>query len=354
MQKGKFAIRLLLSLAVSGALIYLSLRHTDLRAVWHAIAGANPWPILAYAAILLVIHVVKTVRWWLLLEPLGKVGFWRVNAASAVGFMLLVTLPLRLGELARPLLVSRPTEGDDVALPRSGALASCVVERIVDCLAMGILATIALRFLAASGHSAEVAQHAATLVTIGFGALCVGLACAFFARERTVALVRRVGNMVSPRVGHAAVKLVDGFIRGLHLGSARRVLAFLGLTALYWALHVIGFQLTALAFGIRLSPLMACTVLACQVVGIMIPAGPGMVGTSQFFTQLGVSIFVSGVFDSGAVASQVAAYANAIWFLQFGQQLLTGLPYLLLGRVSTAGLFSPPPPDALPLAAENG
>jgi hypothetical protein len=35
----------------------------------------------------------------------------------------------------------------------------------------------------------------------------------------------------------------------------------------------------------------------------MVPAGPGMIGTSQFFTQAGLSIFVPGALSVPAVAA---------------------------------------------------
>ena len=139
----KLTVRIVLSLAVSAVLMWLSLRNADLHAVGRAIASADPWRMLGYAAILLCIHVVRTVRWGILLEPLGHVGFKRLNSASAVGFMLLMVLPFRLGEFARPLLIARPPPGGRGAtLRRSGAFASIVVERIVDGLAIGVLGKI--------------------------------------------------------------------------------------------------------------------------------------------------------------------------------------------------------------------
>src|SRR5947209_11602928 len=139
MQALKLTVRLVLSLGVSALLMWLSLRNADLRAVGRAIAAADPWRMAGYAAILVCVHLVRTVRWGILLEPLGHVGFKRLNSASAVGFMLLMVLPLRLGEFARPLLIARPPEGDGVRLRRSGAMASIVVERIVDGIAIGLL-----------------------------------------------------------------------------------------------------------------------------------------------------------------------------------------------------------------------
>lgn len=346
MRSRKFLWQLLASLAISGVLVFFSLRHTDLPAVSRALLSADPRPILGYFGILLLVHLVKTLRWWLLLLPLGRISFKRVNAASAVGLMLLGLMPLKLGELARPLIVSRPSADGEEPLRRSAALASCVVERLVDSMAMGILAIISIRMLSASGRAAELAKHAATLMTIGFGGLCVTLALAFMARERAVALIRRLLSPLSAGVAEKVSRLIDGFILGLHLGSARNVLAFLVLTVGYWSLHVWGLWIVASAFGLPLTPLMACTVLACQVVGIMIPAGPGQMGTSQFFVQLGVSIFLPGTFTVPEVAARVAAYANSIWLLQFTQLLLTGLPFLLAGQVKLTGLFDRQPGEA--------
>ena len=94
----KLFARTVLSLAMSAVFVWLSLRHTDVRAVGRAMASAEPARLVAYVGMLLVIHLVRTVRWGLLLKPLGEVSFKRLNSASAVGWMLLVLLPLRLGE----------------------------------------------------------------------------------------------------------------------------------------------------------------------------------------------------------------------------------------------------------------
>jgi uncharacterized protein (TIRG00374 family) len=346
MRAGKLLVRVILSFAVSGAFIVFSLRHTDPGAVLSAIAAASPLPLIGYVGILLAVHLVRVVRWGLLLEPVGHVSFRRVNSASAVGFMLLSILPLRLGELARPLIVARPPPGGGRPLARGGALASCVVERLIDSLAIGVLGIVALRLLATTGKAADFARHASVVVTVGFAALCVALTIAFFTRERTVPLVRRTLGRISAGLGQRVARLLDNFIGGLHLGSPARVLAVLALTVVHWALHAYGFWLMATAFGLPLTALMACTVLAANVVGVMIPAGPGMVGTSQFFTQLGVSIFIPAAVTVPEVAARVAGYANSIWMLQFGQQVLLGLAFVLAGHpVSLTGLFSVSDPD---------
>src|SRR5437868_7959027 len=222
MRAFKLTLRVLISLAVSAVFVWLSLRNADLRAVGRAIASANPWRMAGYAAILLGVHLVRTIRWGILLEPLGHVSFKRLNSASAVGFMLLILLPFRLGEFARPLLIARPPPGERGAmLRRSGAFASIVVERIVDGLAIGVLGIVALRMLgnAATGRYAESARHASVLVALGFLALCIAVTLAFFLRDRAVQLTSAIVKPVSPRLSERASSMLGAFISALHLGS---------------------------------------------------------------------------------------------------------------------------------------
>lgn len=342
MRAAKLAARIGVSLGVSVLFIWLSLRHTDVRRVGAAILQADPRRLFAYLGLLLVVHLIRTVRWGLLLQPLGRISFKRLNSASAVGFMLLMLLPFRLGEFARPLLIARPPPGKPGArLKRSGAMASCVVERVIDGISVGLLGVVALRLLgqSVSGHYAAFARKAALLVAVGFFGLCVALAAAYFLRERALRLVRTVLSPASPRLAEKVADILDAFISALHLGNPWKVLGVLALTAAYWGTAAYGLGMLAPAFGMKLGPLMAATVLAVQVVGVMVPAGPGMVGTLQFFTQMGLSLFVPGALSDPAASVQAAAYANTVWLLQLGQQVGLGVAFLLAGQVSLRGIL---------------
>ncbi|MFN2549192.1 MAG: lysylphosphatidylglycerol synthase transmembrane domain-containing protein [Myxococcales bacterium] len=335
----KIVLRTVLSLAMSALFVWLSLRHTDVRAVLAAMAAADPLRIALYIVVLLAIHLVRTVRWGILVEPLGKVSFKRLNSASAVGWMLLMVLPLRLGEFARPLLIARPPDGGGAPLRRSGALASIVVERIVDGIFIGMLGIVSLRMLgnSASGKYLEFARSASVLVAVGFFALCVGLVLAVLFRERALRLSQRVLRPFPPRIAERVAGMLDAFISAVHVGSGWKLLGFFILTGTYWTLNAIGLGIVAPAFGFTaLTPLMLAVILTIQVVGVMVPAGPGMVGTMQFFTQAGLSLFVVDGFSARG-----AGYANTVWLLQFGEQVALGLVFLVAGHVSLKGLLGP-------------
>ena len=335
----KIVLRTVLSLAMSALFVWLSLRHTDVRAVGAAMAAADPLRVALYVLLFLGIHLVRTVRWGILLEPLGHVSFKRLNSASAVGFMLLMVLPLRLGEFARPLLIARPPAGGGRPLRRSGALASIVVERIVDGIFIGILGIVALRMLgqSASGKYVEFARSAAVLVALGFFTLCVALVLSVLFRERALQLSQRLLRPLSPRIAERVAGMLDAFISAVHVGSGWKLLGFFALTAAYWTMNAIGLAILAPAFGFHgLTPLMLAVILTIQVVGVMVPAGPGMVGTMQFFTQAGLSLFAADGFSARG-----AGYANTIWLLQFGEQVTLGVIFLLAGHVSLKGLLGP-------------
>src|SRR6202023_4264455 len=113
-----------------------------------------------------------------------------------------------------PRLVARPPRGGGQPPRRSGALASIVVERIVDGIAIGVLGIISLRMLgrSASGSYVEFARSASVLVALGFLTLCALLVLAVLFRDRAVGLAERLARAISPRVAARATGVVDALL----------------------------------------------------------------------------------------------------------------------------------------------
>jgi len=315
---------------VSAAALWLTLRGKDLGAIWAAVGEGDYRYLAPYLLVLLGIHLIRTVRWGLLLEPVAKVPFGRLNAVSAVGFMALVVLPFRLGEFARPYLVS-----DRPRLRVSAALSSVVVERVADGLFTGLLLIVTLLAVPEGTPGLGFMRVAGVGVSLAFGGLLAFLVVAYLNRAMAVRLTARLLGPVSPRLAARASAMMDAFIHGLRLvPSRRKVAAFFLLTAGYWALNGWGMQLLARGFGLRLDLIDAFTVLGVLVVGVMIPAGPGMVGTFQGAVVLGLSLFVPReVADTRGVA-----YANVLWAAQIGFQVLLGMAFLFSPHVQLAKL----------------
>lgn len=338
-------LQILAGLAVSAAALWLTLRGKDLGAIWQAMREADYRYLAPYLLVLAGIHLLRTVRWGLLLQPVAKVPFGRLNAVSAVGFMALVLLPFRLGEFARPVLVA-----DRPRLRVSAALSSVVVERVADGLFTGLLLIVTLLAVPEGTPGLHLLRLAGAGVSLAFAGLLGFLVLA--ARNRTLAvrITARLLGPISPRLATRVSGMMDAFIHGLRLVPSRaKVALFFALTAGYWGLNGWGMQLLARAFQIELALVDAFTVLGVLVVGVMIPAGPGMVGTFQGAVVLGLSLFVS----QETAAARGPAYAHVLWAAQIGFQTALGLAFLFSPHVKVARLFAGPKDAGEALEAEE-
>ena len=183
----KRAIQSALGIGVSVLAIWLTFRGKDLGAIWRAVQGGDYRYLPVYLVTLGVIHLLRTVRWGLLLEPVVKVPFARLNAVSAVGFTALLVLPFRLGEFARPYLIAeRPR------LRVSAALSSVVLERVADGIFTAALLLVTL-FAVPEGtpHLGEI-RKAGFIMAALFGGLLTFLVVAYLSRELAVSLVKRL------------------------------------------------------------------------------------------------------------------------------------------------------------------
>jgi uncharacterized membrane protein YbhN (UPF0104 family) len=133
--------------------------------------------------------------------------------------------------------------------------------------------------------------------------------------------------------------MLDAFIHGLRLVPSRRKLAlFFGMTVAYWALNAWGMSLLARGFGFHLGVAQSVTLLGVLVVGVMIPAGPGMVGTFQGAIVLGLSLFAA----PEVVSTHGTAYANVLWAVQVAQQTVIGFVFLFSRHIQLGRLWAAP------------
>jgi uncharacterized protein (TIRG00374 family) len=253
---------------------------------------------------------------------------------SAVGFMALIILPFRLGEFARPYLVAERPK-----LRVSAALSSVVVERVADGLFTAILLMITLLAVPEGTPGLHFMRVGGFLVFIAFFGLLIFLVVAYRNRALAVRFTHRIMDPFSPRLAGRISGMMDAFIHGLRLVPSRaKVALFFFLTAAYWAVNGLGIQILARAFGFDLSLTQAYTVLGVLVVGVMIPAGPGMIGTFQAAIILGLALFV----PKAMVDTQGNAFANVIWGAQLFQQTAFGLAFLFSRHIRFDQLFHAP------------
>lgn len=309
------------------------------------------WVLPSYLLSLVVYFLFRAGRWHFLIAPLaGEQGLdWRTSlAVSMAGTMWIMVLPLRLGELARPLFLAQKT-----SITVSQAIGTVALERVVDGLFVCALFFAATPLLPeVAGEQAEAVQwlrEVGTLATAGLLAVLLVLLAMAMAPSTVGRLVERtLGRMVPPLASKLA-GLARGVAEGLAaLPSPLTLLYFLLATLVYWGINALGTWLLARGCGLALGFPEACAIMAVLGLSLLIPGGPGQFGIFHYGMALGLSMFVP---------EQLLLERGSVFiFWMFVTQLSLGVA---LGLVAQRGLGidwrsaawlpsrspSPPPPS---------
>jgi uncharacterized protein (TIRG00374 family) len=332
----KRLLKLVGSVLLAVVLGWWAFRDTNWHEQWQSLRSANYWLLVPYFAILLTIHVFRTLRWGYLLSGMEKVKFRQLNQASGIGFMMLLLLPFRLGEFARPFLIHQRS-----TIRRSAAMTSVVLERIVDGISIAVLLRLLLFFVPDDTEAVRYARWGANAMFAVFAGGLLFLLFAFWHQQRAVRLVRLALDRVSTKLADQAAHVVDTFVGALrHIPRGWQMVGFLFFTAAFWSLNGFGMYILAGAFDCRgaagecvplqLTLFQTYVVLSLIVVSLMIPGAPGMIGTFQAGAKVGLSLFLPAAVLNGTGA----AYANVMWFCQAAQQIGLGMILMTLGNVS--------------------
>lgn len=335
MPVNKNAVRIGVSLVLMVILLAVFLRNVDFSQVAAAVERANGWLILASVTTALASYWFRTVRWQLILRPVGRVRHINALIAIAVGYAAMTLLPARMGDLVRPIVLSRRER-----VPISGTLASMFTERLFDLWTVVLFFLIFiiwpppmpnltdsaqrnLEILGMSGYVAGVGLIIGTLVLLAL----------FRYQVRFVELITGpVGRM---RAGwkQPLANFLNHFLDGLRvIERPKDLLVTLGASIVLWYIIYWQVRFCLLAFGIDLPLRTAYLLVTLSVMGLAIPT-PGGIGAMHKAIQFGLTAFFAVGLNE---ATAIALVYHAICFVPITIIGLLCLPLvgLRLGEVS--------------------
>jgi glycosyltransferase 2 family protein len=240
---------------------------------WGWVAGAVLLDVSSYAC--------QGLRWRLLLHPIGRLSTVRATQAIYAGLFVNEVLPMRLGEVLRLYLVSRWVDARFEAV-----VPSLLVERFFDAvwLALGFGITVFVVPLPQYLISAEE--------ILGFTALAAAIlfVCLVF-RKKADRVRRPKGALIFlplRRIRGFWGRMSDG-VR--EIGRSRYLYSGFGISLFLLLGQVLSFWFVMLGYGLKLSVWHGAAVFLIVHIGTMIPGAPSNVGTYQFFTVVGLTLF---------------------------------------------------------------
>jgi uncharacterized protein (TIRG00374 family) len=270
---------------------------------------------------------------------LHPIGVWlspgRLLAISSVGFMAILALPARLGEFVRPGLLRRR------GISASAALGTVAVERIVDGLMISLFVFGAFFAIRGPGSPGWMMPTAYLALSV-FATALVFLVFAMWRPEATVRTCLRISLLtwLAPRLARVIEDKLLEMIRGFAvLKDRRNLVAFCVWSLVYWIANGLGVWVLARGFGLPLSVTGGLATMGLVAVGISLPNSPGLVGQFQWFTLLGLSLYLgsSVMCEPGPGAVCGALHAQALAFA-IANHLIQVIWYVTMGAL---GLASP-------------
>ncbi len=246
-----------------------------------------------------------------------------LQGSGWVSFPIVMLLPFRLGELSRPLLLTRSGE-PGIGLAES--VSAIAVERVVDGLMVVGMLFFGLAFAEVLGDGGESIAYVR-----GFGRLMaltflVGLLVLIGAAARPDLIERSVVWVLPGKLGRraaAAALRIAGTIALLF--DWRRGLPFVLSSLAYWSTTVGQLWLVLRACGLELGPAEAAAIVSIVGLGIQLPGGPAQAGSFQFGMAVALGMLTRP--DQTGAASSFAAL---MYVLQVAGSIVMALPGLLL------------------------
>jgi uncharacterized protein (TIRG00374 family) len=259
-------------------------RHVDWRSAAAAIRSADAGLLVLALVANQLSLVLKGVRWWVFLRPLGVRSLALVLRATFAGASLNNLVVAQGGEGARVLLVSRAA-----GVSSARVAAALALERVLDAVSYLTLLVSAAWLLELP--DVLVRWRAAASVTLG--GVVVALMVLGVSSRRGGTLASSEGRM-RDYARRFTSSVTD-------LASPGRLAIAMALSLAAWALQVATYHIIALAAHLPIS--LSGSVAAMLAIGIsfLVRATPGNVGVFQIIYAVTVSRF--GIAEGPAVAA---------------------------------------------------
>ena len=280
-----------------------------------------PWVV---AAIFLLVFefVIRGIRWKIILRPLTEsISLSTLIQAQMIGGTANTLLPLRLGEVIKPTLVSSKSTVSFITIA-----ATAVMERVYDLLGMVSVLIFMVLFLQPDINPAPDQQILVDKLQLygGIIGLIATLSMAIFftlatKREEARPIFVWITNIAPKPIQDFFLRLFDGFIQGLGNSTDTKGLWQAGTwSVIMWLNGALAIYCLFQAFGLSLPFGAACFVGVAIALGVALPQAPGFVGV--FHVAIENTLLLWG--QDPQVAK---SFALIFWMVSFVPVTLLGL-----------------------------
>ena len=296
-----------MAFSIATGALFLAFRGQDFATIGDALAHTSIWALVLSVTFQLLAHLVRAWRWQYLLRPIKEkttllIGFKAVLA----GYAMNNVIP-RSGEIVRPMLASSQEK-----IPFAGALATIIVERIFDVIALGSLFVFSIFSYEKEFKSAFPDLSGAAIPLLVIISFCLIFFVSVFVSKFVSGFFLKLIYQIFPaKIALPLSRAFETFTSGLRGLKKETALPIILGTIAVW-----GCYLTSTYFGLYAIPGSgveaigwkgAIVILSLSGIAITIPT-PGGTGTYHYFISQALILFF-GIASSSAVAFATVTHA---------------------------------------------
>lgn len=318
--------KLILGILISIVLIYLSVRGINFQDTLVHFKKIRFSYVVIFIVIIFLMQALRSYRWGVILNPLQKIDQLSLFSVTAVGFLAIAAIPARLGELARPYLISKRS-----SIKMSSALGTIVVERALDGFSVLIIVAVILMMMDLPSWMIKSSIIIFLLIITLF--LCiVGL---IWHREKALQIINRILSMLPGEFAHKIDELIHHFIDGFQvITNIKSLLYLFFLSTLIWLVDVAAIYALFKAFSFTLPVIASFVVMVVLIAGIAIPTAPGYIGNWHYACILGLTEIVPW----GITKSEALSFAIVYHFLSMAIVVVLGVSFLPFNKFSISDM----------------
>ncbi len=315
--------KLFIGIVIGTFFVYLSLRGIDLNGIIEGLQRAHLLFIIPFLLLMTFVQMLKSYRWGVIMKPIATIDQFSLFAVTNVGLMAVIAVPARVGELARPYLISTKT-----GTSMSSAIGTIMVERVLDALSILAVFFVVIMF---TPLPPWIIRSSILFLCLVLAFLAI-MAFLLLKKEASLKMISSVLNVFPERWRLKIMTLADNMIDGFKIiFRVQSMFQLVFLSLVIWVIDAVSMYILFFAFDIALPLSAAFVLMPIIILGIAIPTAPGFVGNWHFFCVLGLGLF-------GIDKTQALTYAIVLHFLSIGIVVILGLAFLPFNHFSLADI----------------
>jgi hypothetical protein len=273
-------------LLISVVALVLAFRGVDWGELLDALRGANYLYMVPAAVTLLAAMAARAERWRWLLGAREGVSYARSFRAISIGYLMTNVLPFRLGELVRPVVISRG--GKVKALQ---AFSTIAVEHVLDVLIILAMLAVVLPDLPLP----PVVAQGARLSAIVFGGAAAAMLLMVIGQQPAERAARWLLDRIPFLHTDTWLRRFNSALAGLSALRQPRLFIFSSAwSVIAWLASAVSFYFGMFAFMPEASFTSALFITITSTLVLLVPSTPGYIGVIEWAIRDSLLIFGVG------------------------------------------------------------